>query len=202
MKDTYRTLTAASTGDFRDRASKFLAYAYRAYSIKEAKAHLEVVKKLHPKARHFCFAYRFGTDGTQFRANDDGEPSGSAGRPILGQIDSFGLSNVMVIVVRYFGGTKLGVPGLINAYKQATIDAFNNAEMEERTVDNIYQLDFSYAVMSSVMNWVKKADLNVIEQDFGHVPVLKVAVRQREVDAFLEGAAGVEGLEVEFLETR
>ncbi len=202
MDDTYKTLVAPSTGDFRDRGSKFFAYAYRSYNKEEAKTQLEEVKKLHPKAGHHCFAFRFGLDKTQYRAFDDGEPSGTAGRPILGQIDSHGLSNVMVVVVRYFGGTKLGVPGLINAYKKATIDAFDNAEMEERTVDNFYQLDFSYAVMSDVMNWTKKNKLDVIKQDFGHTPMLTIRVRQGEVETFLNSAKEIEGLEVLFLETR
>jgi len=122
-KDLYTTISTPTTGEFKDRGSKFLAYTYAVYSTDDIKNRLEEVRKLHPKARHHCFSWRLGTDGTQHRANDDGEPSGTAGRPMLGQIDSFGLTNVLVVVVRYFGGTKLGVSGLINAYKRATIDA-------------------------------------------------------------------------------
>ncbi|MDV7392848.1 YigZ family protein, partial [Arthrospira platensis SPKY1] len=117
LPDTYRTLSGPSTGEFRDRGSKFLAYAFPVYTDEEIGLHLEEVRKLHPKARHHCYAYRLGLDGNHFRANDDGEPSGTAGRPILGQIDSFGLCNVLLVVTRYFGGTLLGTSGLINAYK-------------------------------------------------------------------------------------
>lgn len=120
---TYKTIAAATTADFRDRGSKFFAFAYPLQQVDEVKHLLQALKKEHPKAVHFCYAYRLDTDGIQYRANDDGEPSGSAGRPILGQIDSAGFTNVLVVVVRYFGGTLLGVPGLINAYKTATASA-------------------------------------------------------------------------------
>src|SRR4051794_38430929 len=119
----YITIASATTGDFRDRGSKFLAYAYPVLNAADIKEKLQGLKKEHPKAVHHCYAYRLGTDGTQYRANDAGEPSGSAGRPILGQIDSMGLTNVLVVVVRYFGGALLGVPGLINAYKTAATNA-------------------------------------------------------------------------------
>jgi len=115
--DKYTTITAPGTGDFRDRGSKFLAFCFPVNSVFEVKEKLQALKKEHPKATHHCYAYRIGTDGMQYRANDDGEPSGSAGKPILGQIDSMGITNVLVIVARYFGGSLLGVPGLINAYK-------------------------------------------------------------------------------------
>src|SRR5690242_1989774 len=127
----YRTLAANTTGEFKDRGSKFLAYAYPIQTTKDVKEHIQALKKEHPKAVHYCYAYRIGTDGKEFRANDDGEPSGSAGRPILGQIDSSGLTNVLVVVVRYFGGTLLGVPGLINAYKTATMEALAKVPITE-----------------------------------------------------------------------
>jgi len=135
MQDQYQTIFESSIGEFKDRGSKFIAYAYPVYTEKDWQKHLEEVKKLHFKARHHCYAYRLGLDGNQFRANDDGEPSGTAGRPILGQIDSFGLTNVFVVVVRYFGGTKLGTSGLINAYRESTATAFRNAQIIEKTVE-------------------------------------------------------------------
>ena len=124
-KDIYQTIRGESNGEFRDRGSKFIAYAYPVYTEEEWQEKLEAVRKAHPKARHHCYAYRLGLDGHNFRANDDGEPSGTAGRPILGQIDSFGLVNVIVIVVRYFGGTLLGASGLITAYKNSAADALS-----------------------------------------------------------------------------
>ena len=202
MSDLYTTITAPTTGDFRDRGSKFLAYAYSVYSREDIKNCLEEVRKLHPKARHHCFSWRLGTDGTQYRANDDGEPSGTAGRPILGQIDSFGLTNVLVVVVRYFGGTKLGVPGLINAYKRSTIDALEQAETIEKTVDNVYQLTFGYEIMSDVMNFVKKAGLNVIKQEFEAAGLIEFALRQSETDNILEQIKKIEGLKCSFLRTQ
>ena len=202
MNDLYTTISASTTGEFKDRGSKFHAYAYAVYSTQDIKDCLEEVRQMHPKARHHCFSWRLGTDGMQYRANDDGEPSGTAGRPILGQIDSFGLTNVLVIVVRYFGGTKLGVPGLINAYKRATIDALEQAETIEKTVDNVYQLNFGYEIMSDVMNFVKKAKLNVIKQEFEAAGLIEFALRQSETDNILEQIKKIEGLKCEFLRTQ
>ncbi len=202
MNDLYTTIAAPTTGEFKDRGSKFHAYAYAVYSTEDIKDCLEEVRQMHPKARHHCFSWRLGTDGMQYRANDDGEPSGTAGRPILGQIDSFGLTNVLVIVVRYFGGTKLGVPGLIDAYKRSTIDALEQAETIEKTVDNVYQLNFGYEIMSNVMNFVKKAKLNVIKQEFEAAGLIEFALRQSETENILEQIKKIEGLKCTFLRTQ
>lgn len=217
MEDTYQTLAAAAFGDFRDRASKFLAYAYPVYTEDEWQAALQEVKKLHPKARHFCYAYRLGLDNQQFRANDDGEPSGTAGRPILGQIDSFQLTNVIVIVVRYFGGTKLGTSGLINAYRQATIEAFNDATIIEKTVEDVFRIRFDYAIMSDVMNAVKQLNLSILEQVFEETAHLDFAIRQSEKEDCLTQLRAkiakvrieelpklkrIEGLQIDYLFTR
>ena len=175
--DRYRTLAGPSTGEFRDRGSKFLAYAFPAYSEEEWQERLEEVRKDHPKARHHCYAWRLGLDGNQFRANDDGEPSGTAGRPILGQIDSFGLTNVVVVVVRYFGGTLLGTSGLIQAYRESTAAALAAGEIVERTVEEVFRLNFTYALMSPVMNAVKALELEMVHQDFGEQAALDIAVR-------------------------
>lgn len=181
MIDQYKTLAQASTGEFKDRGSKFIAYAFPVYTEEAWQACLQEVKKEHFKARHHCFAYRIGLDQNNFRSNDDGEPSGTAGRPILGQIDSFGLTNVFVVVVRYFGGTKLGTSGLINAYKGATIDAFQQAEIIEKKVEDLYKISFDYALMSNVMNAVKKLQLTVVRQEFEATAFLEIAIRQSEV---------------------
>lgn len=215
--DIYRTLSGPSFGEFRDRGSKFLAYAFPAYTEEDCHAHLEAVRKEHPKARHHCYAYRLGLDGNNFRANDDGEPSGTAGRPILGQVDSFELANVIIIVVRYFGGTLLGTSGLINAYKQSAADALEKAEIIEKVVEDIYRLTFTYVLMSKVMNAIKNLGLEMVQQDFSELGVIDVAIRQSEVtdklrrlkatvaEVYLEEVDGlkeIEGLEVVCLGTR
>lgn len=217
MKDTYKTIASESTGEFKDRGSKFIAYAYPVYNELDWQECLEKTRKLHPKARHHCYAWRLGLDGNSYRANDDGEPSGTAGRPILGQIDSFGLTNVMVIVVRYFGGTLLGTSGLINAYKLSAADALQQAEIIERTVEDVYRIIFNYALMSNVMNAVKKLDLEMVQQDFGEVASLHIAIRQSEVPIMLlqlksligeliiemvDEQTEIEGLEMTYLFTR
>lgn len=161
----YKTITAPGTGDFRDRGSKFLAYAYPINHSDEVKEKVQALKKEHPKAVHFCLAWRTGIDGTQYRANDDGEPAGSAGRPILGQIDSLGLTNVLVVVVRYFGGTLLGVPGLINAYKVATTAALEPLPTIEKWVEKLIEISFDYSVMGEVLYQLKQFEATVHKQE-------------------------------------
>lgn len=178
--DSYRTLAAPSSGEFKDRGSKFIAFAWPVRDETEALAHLEQLRKEHFKARHHCFAWRFGVQGDRFRANDDGEPSGTAGRPILGQIDSFGLTDVVIVVVRYFGGTLLGASGLIHAYREAAAEALRTAVIEEKIVQDNFQLIFDYALMPDVMNAVKKLELPVLHQDFGENGQLEIGIRQSE----------------------
>jgi len=185
MTDHYRTIAAPATGEFRDRGSKFIAYAYPVRTEEQALAHMEALRKAHVKARHHCFAWRLGPDGARFRANDDGEPSGTAGRPILGQIDAFGLTDVAVVVVRYFGGTLLGTSGLINAYREAAAGALRAAEVVEKIVRDTFSLDFDYALMPDVMNAVKKLDLNILKETYGDRGLLEVGIRQSEVDSNL-----------------
>lgn len=212
--DQYKTIDALSIGEFKDRGSKFIAYAYPVSDEQDVMEHLQDVRKEHPKARHHCYAYRLGLDKNNFRANDDGEPSGTAGRPILGQIDSFELTNVLIIVVRYFGGTLLGTSGLIQAYKLSAADALEKAEIVTKTISDIYQLTFTYANMGEVMNAIKRLNLEMIEQDFGILPKVSIAIRQSEVAETLvqlkalvakitveeaETLEEVDGLEVELL---
>ncbi len=183
MTDKYTTISAEGRGDFRDRGSKFLAYAYPVASAADVKEKLQALKKEHPKAVHHCYAWRIGTDGTQHRANDDGEPAGSAGKPILGQIDSLGVTNVMVVVVRYFGGTLLGVPGLINAYKTVTAQALETVPRTERWVEQLYEITFDYPVMGEVLYLLKQCEATIYKQELqlfcvvnAGIPVVHCAV--------------------------
>ena len=180
MTDSYHTITAPATGEFKDRGSKFFGYAYPVRSEEEALQWLEMLRKEHFKARHHCFAWRLGVEGSRFRANDDGEPGGTAGRPILGQIDAFGLTDVFIVVVRYFGGTLLGTSGLIHAYREAAAAALRNADITEKIIKDHFTLDFDYALMPDVMNGVKKLDLEIVRQTFEERGLLEIAIRQTE----------------------
>jgi uncharacterized YigZ family protein len=165
QKEKFKTIAAATTSLFKDRGSKFLGYSFPINSIEEVKAKLIEVKQEHPKATHHCFAYRIGIDGLSFRASDDGEPSGSAGRPILGQIDSAGFTNVLVVIVRYYGGTMLGVPGLINAYKTATTEALQIAIPIEKWICQRMEITFDYNAMSEVLYLLKQNEAEIIKQE-------------------------------------
>lgn len=161
----YNTISSPAHTEFKDKGSKFLAYAYPIQNVEDFKNHLLELKKEHPKANHHCFAYRLGTDGNNFRASDAGEPSGTAGKPILGQIDSKGLTNVLVVVVRYFGGTLLGVPGLINAYKTSAALVLQLTPLVRKPLTTKVQIDFDYTKMNEIMQWIKKLDGNILKQE-------------------------------------
>lgn len=175
--DTYKSIAAPSEGLFKDNGSRFIALAYPVETEEEVKAIVDSLKKKYHDARHHCYAYRLGLDGSRFRANDDGEPSSSAGRPILGQIDSAGLSDILVVVVRYFGGIKLGIPGLIRAYKTSTADALSQAQVVEKVAGDNWSLEFDYLSMNAVMKVVKDLSLPQRSLDFGEVCRLEVRVR-------------------------
>ena len=183
--DTYQTIASPATGLFRDRGSKFIAYAYPFRDESQLKALVAGLKSEHPKARHHCWAYRRTPDRAVFRVNDDGEPSGTAGRPILNTLLSHDITNILVVVVRYFGGTLLGVPGLINAYKMATQDALAQAEIVQKTVNDIYRIDFGYPQLNDVMRVVKEEELSVIRQDFEQACALEFEVQQSRVNAVI-----------------
>lgn len=202
ITDTYRSIASSSSGEYKDRGSKFIAYAFPVATAQDWAARLEEVRKLHPKARHYCFAFRLGTDGQQYRANDDGEPAGSAGRPILGQIDSFGLTNVFVVVVRYFGGTLLGVPGLIAAYKGSTQEALSKAEIREYLIRCRYQVEFDYSMSSAVMQAVKKLGFEVYAQAYSDThTTLEIGIRKSDVvRKLLEFKSMASGLHLEAVE--
>lgn len=193
----YKTINGPSTGDFRDRGSKFLAYAWPVNDVIDIKEQLQALKKEHPKAVHHCYAWRLGTDGTQFRANDDGEPAGSAGKPIMGQIDSFGLTNILVVVVRYFGGTLLGIPGLINAYKTATLMALEQAGEVERWVEQKVKLTFDYPVMGEVLYILKQHEANITQQDQGLFCTYEVSIPIPNMDKVLKKLGEVRSVKVE-----
>lgn len=185
FEDTYRTIEKPCEGIFSDRGSKFLAYAYPINSENEAKVYLLKLKAEHPKANHHCRALRLGIDRSVFRVNDDGEPSGTAGRPILNVLLSHNLTNIAVIVVRYFGGTLLGVPGLINAYKTAAEDALKQAVVVEKTVNDIYTVEFEYLLMNDVMKVIKDENLNILNQAFDNNCSIQVAIRKTQVNQAL-----------------
>jgi uncharacterized YigZ family protein len=164
-KGIYNTIAQTSTAEFKDRGSKFIAFAFPIETADDFKQQLQLLKKEHPKAVHHCFAYRIGTDGNNFRSSDDGEPSGTAGKPILGQIDSKELTNAAIIVVRYWGGTLLGVPGLINAYKNAAAMALQVTPIIEKQVELKYSIEFDYTQMNDVMMILKQYNCSIIAQE-------------------------------------
>ena len=178
MEDTYKTIEKPGEGYFKDKGSKFLSYAFPVYSEEEIKEHLTRIKKEHHSARHHCYAWRLGTKEITFRANDDGEPSSTAGKPILGQLQSFEVTNILIVVVRYFGGTLLGVSGLINAYKNAAANVLNNIEIITKTIERRYRLHFNYPVLNDVMNIIKQANYTILNTDFAIDCKLDFSVRQ------------------------
>ena len=185
-KDTYNSIGAPSEGLFKDLGSRFIARAYPVESEDEVRDIVAALRKEYHDARHHCYAYRLGLDGAQWRAADDGEPAGSAGRPILGQIDSAGLSDILVVVVRYFGGIKLGIPGLIRAYKTSTADALANARVIEKVAGRWYTLHFPYDDLPAVMKLAKDMDLPQRGQSFLSECTLEVRVRLSVEQDFLE----------------
>ena len=197
IRDSYKSIAAESRGLFKDNGSRFIAHAYPVETEDEIKEIVAVLKKEYYDARHHVYAYRLGYHGDKFRANDDGEPSGSSGRPVLGQIDSNELSDILVVVVRYFGGIKLGIPGLIRAYKTATADAIANAEIVEKIACKRYKVHFGYMGMNSVMKVFKDMGLDQKNQQFDMECSMETSVRLSQVDTFLERINDVEGCRVE-----
>ena len=190
----YNTIEQPSVAEFKDRGSKFLAYSFPVLSIEACKKQLANLKKEHPKAVHHCLAYRIGVDGATFRVSDDGEPSGSAGRPILGQIDSKQLTNIMVVVVRYFGGTLLGVPGLINAYKTTTSLALQLSPIIQKAVEVNYVLNFDYQQMNEVMMIVKQYNCSVVEQVAQLFVELKIGIPKHRLEEVIHKIQDLQGV--------
>jgi len=176
MNDIFKTIQSPSEGLFKDKGSKFLAFALPVINENEIKQEISRLRKQYHDARHHCFAWRLGADLTRYRVNDDGEPSGSAGKPIFGQIQSMNLTDVLVVVVRYFGGTLLGVGGLIKAYRSATADALDRARIIERKVYRLMWLEFSYEQLNSVMKLIKEYGLEFNDQQFDMTCTLQLKV--------------------------
>jgi len=198
FEDTYLTIEAKSESVFRDRGSKFLGYAYPIISDQDIKNIIADLKKEHPKANHHCWAIRWSTDRSVFKLNDDGEPSGTAGRPILNTLLSKNITNVAVVVVRYFGGTLLGVPGLINAYKSATELALVEAKIIEKTVNDVYTIVFGYLQMNEVMRIVKDDNLQLLEQAFDNSCSIKVSVRKMQVEQVISKLQKLTSIKVKY----
>lgn len=199
--DTYRTINSRAAGIYKEKGSKFLATAIPVKDENEVKLELELIRKEYFDARHHCYAYVLGFDKAAWRANDDGEPSGTAGRPIHGQIQSHDLTNILIVVVRYFGGIKLGVGGLINAYKTAASDALSNAEIVERTVDEFYEVRFSYEVMNDIMKIVKDDGLHLMNTQFDLECSLTFKIRKKEADRVNEKFRKTYGSKVIYLKS-
>ncbi|MGM1056815.1 MAG: YigZ family protein [Bacteroidota bacterium] len=203
MKDTYKTIIKPSEEVlFKDKNSKFFGYAFPVISEEDVKVHLEDLKKKHHQARHWCYAWQIGKEeeNRQFRANDDGEPSNSAGMPIYGQIQSFDVTDVLIVVVRYFGGVKLGVGGLIRAYKTAAQMALENSKIIERTIDEIFEIHFDYPEMNIVMRIIKEYDLSIIEQNLGLDCKIYITVRKKDAENIFEKFQAVYKVEIKKIE--
>ena len=183
MDDTYKTILKPSPEVlFKDKNSKFFGYAFPVLNEDDAKDHIEALKKQHHSARHWCYAYQIGTEGIKYRANDDGEPSNSAGMPIYGQIQSFDVTNVLIVVVRYFGGIKLGVGGLINAYRTAAQLALDQSNIVEKTINIDYLISFDYQNMNKVMRIIKEKNLNIVNQKMEMDCQITISVRKKDAE--------------------
>lgn len=197
MEDKYLTINAPAEGLYKEKGSKFIAFAIPVSNVEQIKEILEEKRKEHHDARHVCYAYILGVDKADYRSNDDGEPSGTAGRPILGSLLSAGVTNVLIAVVRYFGGTKLGTSGLINAYKVASADALENAEIIEKTVDEEIHITFDYLVMNDVMKIIKDVSPQVLSQQFDNDCKMVLSIRKGDAPNLIERLKKVESLIIE-----
>ena len=197
LKDSYLTIAAPAEAIYKEKSSKFLTYAYPVHSEEEIRELLEVLYKRHYDATHHCYAWRMGPHGEQFRSNDDGEPSGTAGKPILGQLLSNSLTDCLIVVVRYFGGTKLGVSGLISAYKESAAAVIEEAEIIEKTVDRVFTIEFPYLVMNDVMRIIKEEQPNILSQEFDNLCTMQLSMRESRAETLLGKLRKVEGASIE-----
>lgn len=201
FEDTYKTIKSPVEGLFKDRGSKFLAYAYPIEHENEVKPIIENLRKEHFKAVHHCYAFRLGLERTNFRVNDDGEPSGTAGKPILNTLLSHDVTNILVVVVRYFGGTLLGVPGLINAYKTATAEALALAEIIEKTVNDVYIVSFEFIQMNDVMKVVKEFSLKIRNQTYDNQCTMELEFRKTLTNQVVGKLEKIDNISIEYLFT-
>lgn len=197
MSDSYLTIAAPAEAIYKEKSSKFLAYAYPVRTEEEIRERLDALRKRYYDATHHCYAWRLGPQGELFRSNDDGEPSGTAGKPILGQLLSHSLTNCLVVVVRYFGGTKLGVSGLLQAYKESTADVLSVAEIIEQTVDLSFKIEFSYLVMNDVMRIIKEEQPNILSQEFDNLCTMQLSIRESRAEGLLGKLRKVEGASID-----
>ncbi|HMR84926.1 MAG TPA: YigZ family protein [Niabella sp.] len=197
LPDYFNTIETTGTAEFKDRGSRFIAVAAPVKTIADCRQKLADIKKEYPKASHYCFAYRLGLDNNQFRVSDDGEPSGSAGRPILGQMDSRGVTDILIVVVRYFGGTLLGVPGLINAYKSAAAMVLQVMPLVRRPVLVPYHLQFDYTKMNEIMTAVKQFDCEVLKQELQLFCVMDIAIPRYRLNETLMKLNDIRDLSIE-----
>lgn len=192
MNDSYLTIERPTEGEIKEKGSKFLSYAFPVSQEEDVVEIIQELRGKHPKARHFCYAYKMGIDNNKFRMNDDGEPSGTAGKPIYGQLLSFQVTDTLIVVVRYFGGTKLGASGLIQAYKEAAEESLKKAAIVERYLTSKFILRFSYDIMGHVMQVLKKSDVAILEKTFIDICQVSISIRLSEVQSkIIEVKAGI-----------
>jgi uncharacterized YigZ family protein len=200
--DNYRTIKSFSQGIYKEKGSRFLAFAFPVSDPEQIKPLIDKIRKEHHEARHHCYAYMIGHERVIWRMNDDGEPSGTAGRPILGQINSFGLTNILIIVSRYFGGTLLGVSGLINAYRSAAASAITRAKIVECIIQDYYEIIFPYKSMNNVMRTLKEEGIGQSEQSFDLECRIRINFRLSAKEKILDRLSRIEGLKYSYIDTR
>jgi len=197
MSDTYKTISGITAGIYKEKGSKFLSFAIPVHNAEDVKELVKNYRKEYYDARHVCYAYMIGSERKEWRANDDGEPSGTAGRPIIGQIDSRELTNILVIVVRYFGGILLGTGGLVTAYKEATADALELSEIIEKTVDCQFTIHFDYILMNDVMHAVKEYNAMILSQSYDTDCFMALSIRMQDADTLIGKLHKISGLKVQ-----
>lgn len=185
-EDIYFTIDERAEGSYKEKGSKFISYIYPVTTKEEVKEIVDALKKEFYDARHHCYAYRLGYRGEDYRMVDDGEPSSTAGKPILGQMLSSNITNILIVVVRYFGGTKLGVSGLITAYKTAAADVIQNSTIVEKTIENIIKIEFDYSEMNDVMRVLKDSSSDIIKREYGNTSIFTISIRQKEASMLIE----------------
>jgi uncharacterized YigZ family protein len=200
--DNYRTIKSFSQGIYKEKGSRFLAFAFPVSDPEQIKPLIDKIRKEHHEARHHCYAYMIGHERVIWRMNDDGEPSGTAGRPILGQINSFGITNILIIVSRYFGGTLLGVSGLINAYRSAAASAITRAKIVECIIQDYYEIIFPYKSMNNVMRTLKEEGIGQSEQSFDLECRIRINFRLSAKEKILDRLSRIEGLKYSYIDTR
>jgi uncharacterized YigZ family protein len=200
--DIYYSIKAPSQGLYKEKGSRFISFAFPVQDQEEIKPILDRIRKEHHEARHHCFAWMTGHERLNWRVSDDGEPSGTGGRPIMGQINSFGLTNILIVVTRYFGGTLLGVSGLINAYRSAAADAIGNAAITECTLREYYEITYPYDAMNQVMKILKEDNITLSDHSFDLVCSIRLNFRASARERILDRLMRIEGLGCKYLETR